>query len=60
MIDWIIVYDGTKGKDAYSVKCLRCGIKQKFPLPIAVSKYLKAIKAFENTHKGCKVTAPPK
>ena len=53
-VDWIIAYDGTKGDEAYMLKCLRCGAKQKFMLPVSIDYYLDIAKAFEREHKRCK------
>jgi len=52
--DWIIAHDGTKGPDAYMLECLRCGAKQRFATPIAVSVWVAASTAFTKMHKGCK------
>ncbi len=51
--DWVVAYDGTKGRDAYMMKCTRCGAEQRFTLPIAVNVYVAAGKAFEKMHKNC-------
>lgn len=52
--DWVVCHDGTGGDDAYSVKCLRCGDKQRFASPINVDVYIAAVKAFSKLHSRCK------
>ena len=51
---WIIVHDGTRDEDAYAMECLRCGEKQRFALPINVTVYYAAARAFEKIHAKCK------
>lgn len=54
MRDWIIAHDATKGADAYMMECLRCGAVERFSLPISVTVYCAAAKAFVKRHKACK------
>lgn len=56
--DWIIAHDGTKGKDAYAMECRRCGAKQRFALPIEISAWCAAAKAFERLHAKCVSVLP--
>ena len=37
-----------------AVECLRCGAKQRFRLPVAISVWLTAAKAFARQHSQCK------
>lgn len=53
---WIIAHDGTQGKDAYAMECLRCGEKQRFATPISITVYCAAAKAFEKQHARCRTT----
>ena len=51
---WIIAHDATKKADAYAMECLRCGQKQRFVLPISISVWCAASKAFQREHATCK------
>ena len=51
---WIVCCDGTKGRDAYAIKCERCGYVQRFENPLPVNYYVATCKAFEKWHKSCK------
>jgi hypothetical protein len=57
--DWIIAHDATKGEDAYAMECLRCRQKQRFALPISVSVWCAAAKAFQKEHRNCQQQAKP-
>jgi len=50
---WIIAYDSTQGEKALALECLRCGYLQRFSLPIQISVWCAAAKAFEDHHKDC-------
>jgi len=52
-IDHIIAHDATCGADAYACECLTCGAKLRFALPIAVERYVAALKKFQRAHAGC-------
>jgi hypothetical protein len=52
-MDWIVANDATHGADAYAMECRRCGAKQRFVLPIAISVWCAAAKAFERQHATC-------
>lgn len=52
--DWIVCHDGSDDLDAYAAECLRCGKKQRFALPISVSVYCAALRAFVELHSRCK------
>ena len=52
--EWIIAHDGSQGEDAMAVECKRCGEKQRFVLPISITVWCAAAKAFEKVHKLCK------
>lgn len=51
--DWVICHDGTAGDLAYAMQCKRCGEIQRFILPINLTIWLAAGKAFVKVHKGC-------
>ena len=51
---WIIVNDGTKGRDAYMLHCLRCGAVQRFELPISIDYFVNVGKAFQKEHGKCR------
>jgi rubredoxin len=50
---WIIAHTPTQGANALAMECRRCGYVQKFSLPIHVSVWCAAAKAFEKLHKDC-------
>lgn len=56
---WIVAHDATKGNDAMAMECLRCGTKQRFVLPISISVWCAAAKAFEREHANCKACYAP-
>jgi len=51
--DHVVCHDATKGRDAYMVECLHCGATQRFALPISISVYVAAARAFGKDHKHC-------
>lgn len=53
--DWIIAHDCTCGEDAMAVECKRCGAKQRFVLPISISVWIAAARAFSKDHANCEV-----
>lgn len=58
---WVVCYDGTQvhGKRPYSAECTRCGaVMDPPPVPIEVTKWVKAAKAFIDLHNGCKERQP--
>jgi hypothetical protein len=61
---WIVALDATHGKDAYALRCLRCGATQRFELtePLRVDYWCRVGRAFEREHRRCKMKpkdAPP-
>jgi len=56
---WIVAHDATKGVDAMAMECLRCRAKQRFTLPIGISVWCAAAKAFEVQHAQCKAEPCP-
>jgi hypothetical protein len=50
----IVLLDDSHGVEAHSLKCLHCGQIHKLTMPIAITKFAKAVKAFEALHKDCK------
>lgn len=52
--DWIVTHDCTKGVDAMAMECRRCGVKQRFALPLNVNIWLAAAKVFQRQHAKCK------
>ena len=57
MMDWIISLDGTHGRDAYMLRCERCGGTFRQTPPIPVSKYVANVWAFTEQHRSCKAEA---
>lgn len=53
----VICHDATKGQNAYMLECLNCGGIQRFSVPISITVYVAAAKAFEKMHKKCKPRA---
>jgi hypothetical protein len=51
---WVVAHDATEGDDSYAVECLRCGDKQCFAVPISVTVYIAATKAFAKLHSRCR------
>lgn len=51
---WIVAHDGTQGRDAYAMECQRCGTVQRFAVPIEISVWCAAAKAFEREHATCR------
>lgn len=57
--DWIILHDGTRGRDAYALECLRCGTVQRCDgNPIPVIAWCAQAKRFQVAHMKCKVREP--
>ena len=55
---WIVCHDARAGDLAYAMECLHCGAVQRFALPIDVSVYVAAGKAFEKIHRRCPAPDP--
>lgn len=56
---WIIAHDGTKGRDAYALECLRCGTVRRFDYnPIPVLAWCTQAKTFSRKHEKCKEQEP--
>lgn len=49
----IVLLDDSHGDEAHSFKCLHCGQIHKLAMPISITKFAKAAKAFESLHKDC-------
>ena len=58
--NWIVLHDGTKGDDAYSCWCMRCGAKQRFILPISIKYWCLVAKAFLADHQYCEAAEAAK
>lgn len=53
-VDHVIAHDATQGELAYAIECRHCGAIQKFSLPISISVYVAASRAFVDDHARCK------
>jgi hypothetical protein len=51
--DWVVCHDASKGKDAYTLECLRCGAVQRVVTPITISCYSALARAFARGHARC-------
>ena len=55
---WVVVYDGTRTETKpYEHHCLRCGARYAMTLPVEVSVFVAAARAFLAAHRRCRARA---
>jgi hypothetical protein len=52
---WIIAHDSTCGELACAMECRRCGVVQKFSIPVSLTYWCAVAKAFRREHERCQV-----